>query len=150
MADLKFDTDGYLYIDSKHTNDKRYYGIDTAVTPTSDPIFLGTKSQIESDSTKYFITRDIISGAISPPATNSIVYMPSSNNYIDILTGYESQRANKVSIHFADATMQGLFSDSPNISVLNESSCDDAIDKISGALKRPANIEVTLEPFRID
>lgn len=134
MADLKFDTDGYLYIDSKKSNNKYYYGIDTTVTPIEDPLFLGSKADIEYNSLKHFITQDMIS--MTPQATNSIVYMPSSNNYIDILTGCESQHANKVSIHFVDATMQGLFSDSPDISVLNESSCDDAIDKISGALKK--------------
>ena len=39
-------------------------------------------------------------------------------------------------INLVDATMQGLFSNSPNISVLNERSCNEAIEKIDKALKK--------------
>lgn len=137
-TDLKFDSDGYLYIDSNLHNDKWYYGIDTTINPNDsfwDPLFIGTKSSIESDNSKIFITRNMIfnSGTILPSTSNNI---QEANNIIYIQAGCETQHSNKISIHFADATMQGLFSNSTNISVLNESSCSEAIEKVDKALKK--------------
>ena len=101
----------YFYINSKFTGNRIYFA-------ANDTEFFST-----TDLSTLPNTAEIIKGKTISKQANTSIYIQSTD---------ETYRGLKIKL--VDASMKGLFSNSPDISVLDENSCSETINKVKGAI----------------
>ena len=138
LSEIKFEENtGYIYYIAKSNGDKVYFYDETMYNGVH---FFGATTNPSSLSSDCEVLKGI-PNTQTPTNPDNTQATNTSNNVLTfrpkslwIQSTDEAHRG--LIINLVDATMQGLFSNSPNISVLNESSCSKTIDKVNEALKK--------------
>lgn len=140
LSEIKFEENtGYIYYIAKSNGDKVYFYDETAYNGYH---FFGATTNPSSLSADCELLKGVPNNSISNSPNNS-----QSNQSNQATTSrlfqvksvwiQSTDEAHKgLYINLVDATMRGLFSNVPNISVLNESYCNETIDKVNEALKK--------------
>ena len=137
LSDLKFeDVTGNVYLITKNSGDKIYF---YSYQEYNGLLYFGTTTDLSTLSTSAQVLKGdripLQSGDQTMKDKNTLSkFQRVEQNTVWIQSTDEANKG--LSINLVDATMRGLFSNSPNISVLNESSCTETIDKVNEALKK--------------